>query len=172
MAAVAVALPGAARAAGQAPGAPQATPVGNPASWFPADAYPPQAKAAGMEGRTAFSLNIDDKGRITGCNITSSSGSTLLDSRTCELLVTNARFKPATNAQGQAVAGTWNSAMVWKLSAPAALQDPDAYQDDSGPSQAEIYNQTLTDAKRAALEAKDGSDDGGAQGGGGGDDNQ
>lgn len=163
-------LPGAAMAqsatasSASASGVAAATPIGNPASWFPADAYPPEAKAKGIEGRTAFSLDVDDKGRVTGCNITSSSGSPLLDSTTCMLLVTNARFKPAENAQGRDVAGTWSSAMVWKLAGATGPAEEDT-QFDRGLSPAEAYNQSLTQEKDAALAAKGDSDD---QGGGGG----
>lgn len=144
---------------------PHATPVGSPGSWFPADAYPPEAKAAGLQGRTAFTLDLDPQGRITSCNITQSSGSALLDSTTCTLLVTNGRFRPAHDAQGQAVAGTWSSAMVWQLAAPEAPA-PDTIDDFNGISPAEAYNQSLTDQKRAA-EAASGSDSDQGQGGGG-----
>lgn len=101
-----------------APSRPQATPDGNPAAWFPQDAYPPEAKAAGVEGRTAFSLDVDAKGRVTACNVTESSGSPLLDSTTCNLLIANAHFKPAKDPKGHAVAGVWTSGMRWKLTAP------------------------------------------------------
>ena len=145
---------------------PKATPIGSPASWFPADAYPPQAKAAGLQGRTAFTLDLDDKGRITSCNITTSSGSPLLDSTTCTLLVTNGRFQPARNTQGQPIAGTWSSAMVWQLTAPEAPA-PDTIDDFNGISPAEAYNESLTDQKHAAEAAAD-PDQGQGQGGGGG----
>jgi TonB family protein len=142
-------------------GRPLASPIGNPGDWFPADAYPPEAKAAGMQGRTAFQLDIDDKGRITSCNITSSSGSPLLDSTTCALLVTNGRFAPARGADGRAVPGSWSSAMVWKLTVdtpelPAGIAQ-------SGMSPAEAYNQSLTDEAHAA-EAAQGASQGQGQG--------
>src|SRR3546814_11551770 len=41
-------------------------PIGNPADWFPADAYPPAAKASGAAGRTGFAVDIDAKGREIG----------------------------------------------------------------------------------------------------------
>jgi TonB family protein len=147
---------------------PTATPIGSPAAWFPADAYPPEAKAAGIQGRTAFKLDLDPQGRITECDVTQSSGSALLDSTTCQLLVTNARFKPAHNAQGQAVAGTWSSAMVWQLAAPEA-PPPETINDFTGISPADAYNQSLTDAMHAQQQAEH-PDQGG--GGGGGDDGQ
>lgn len=142
---------------------PKATPIGSPAAWFPADAYPPEAKAAGLQGRTAFTLDIDARGRITGCNITASSGSALLDSTTCTLLVTNGRFQAAHDAAGRPVAGTWSSAMVWQLAAPEAPA-PETIDDFGGISPAEAYNQSLTDQKHAAEAAAD-PDQGQDQGG-------
>jgi TonB family protein len=133
---------------------PSATPIGSPASWFPADAYPPSARAAGMQGRTAFTLDLDAQGRITSCNITSSSGSPLLDSTTCNLLVSNARFKPAHDPSGRAVAGTWSSAMVWKLAADEA-PPPETINDAGSLSPAEAYNESLTQAKHASEAASD-----------------
>ena len=99
------------------------TPIGDPASWFPADAYPPSAKAEGAEGRTVFSVNVDARGRVTSCNILQSSGTPLLDSTTCALAVTNGHFNPAVDASGKPVAGVWKSAMRWQLSAPLPAED-------------------------------------------------
>lgn len=111
-----------------APAPPRAKPIGNPASWFPADAYPPAARNAGAEGRTVFSLDIDALGRIMRCNIVTSSGSELLDNTTCDLLVINGRFEPAHDASGRPVAGTWQSGMRWKL-----VQDSPSFEDDETP---------------------------------------
>jgi protein TonB len=102
---------------------PKPTPIGDPASWFPADAYPPTAKAEGAEGRTVFSVNVDAQGRVTSCNIVKTSGTPLLDSTTCALVVTNGRFKPAVDASGKPVAGVWKSAMVWQLSTALPTDD-------------------------------------------------
>lgn len=96
---------------------PKPTPIGNPGEWFPADAYPQVARDINAEGRTAFSLDIDAAGRIMTCNIVESSGSAILDSTTCSLLISNGRFKPALDKKGKPVAGTWSSAMRWKLTA-------------------------------------------------------
>lgn len=101
---------------------PQATPIGNPGEWLTADAYPPEARVQGVEGRTVFSLDIDAGGHITACNITESSLSDLLDSMTCSLLIANGRFKPAVNAAGKPVPGKWGSAMRWKLEEAAAVE--------------------------------------------------
>ncbi|OYY90261.1 MAG: hypothetical protein B7Y45_08140 [Sphingomonas sp. 28-66-16] len=109
------AKPAAAATPTPAPGGSPPTPIGNPGSWFPADSYPPAAKAASQEGRTAFSLDIDNRGRILACNIIESSGSELLDSTTCSQLIANGRFKPAVDASGKPIAGKFRSAMRWAL---------------------------------------------------------
>lgn len=142
-------------AASAAPaGAPMATPIGNPGDWFPADAYPPEARAKGMQGRTEFKLELDPKGRITECDISKSSGSPLLDSTTCALLVTNARFKPAVNASGQPVAGEWRSAMVWQL-ANAAPNILEGFTGQEGKSPAEIYNESVSAEQKQEQQAQD-----------------
>jgi protein TonB len=95
--------------------APSPTPIGDPGTWVTAADYPASSSAAGHQGRTVFALDVDTKGRVTGCRVLQSSGFPLLDNTTCTAMVTNARFKPATAADGRAVAGAWESAMDWKL---------------------------------------------------------
>lgn len=143
-------------------GLPQATPIGNVSDWFPPDAYPSQAKAQGLEGRTEFKLDIDSQGRITECDIAQSSGSPLLDSTTCALLVTNGRFKPARDASGRAVASVWQSAMVWKL-ANAAPDVLEGYSGQQGKSPAEIYNDAVSAEQKQAQQAQDPHQGGGDQ---------
>lgn len=133
---------------------PVATPIGNPADWFPADAYPPEARAAGVQGRTEFKLELDSQGRITECDIAKSSGSPLLDSTTCALLVTNARFKPAHDVVGKPVPGTWQSAMVWQL-ATAKPDILEGFSGQSGKSPAEIYNESVSAEQKQAQQAQD-----------------
>jgi len=90
-------------------------PVGVLADWFPADSYPPQARALGIEGRVTFALDIDARGRITQCHILEGSGSDLLDSATCTQAIINGRFRPGRDAAGKPVAKPWRSTMRWKL---------------------------------------------------------
>jgi protein TonB len=102
---------------------PTPTPLGNPSAWISTADYPPAASAAGQEGRTVFALDVDNKGRVTGCRIIQSSGSPLLDNTTCSSMVVNARFKPAVGANGKPVAGAWQSAMQWKLQTTEPVDD-------------------------------------------------
>ena len=98
-------------------------PIGNIGDWFPADSYPPQARALGLEGRVAFALDIDARGRITQCHVLEKSGSDLLDSATCTQAIINGRFRPGRDDAGKPVAKPWRSTMRWKLAEGAAAGD-------------------------------------------------
>jgi periplasmic protein TonB len=102
---------------------PSPTPLGDPSSWISTADYPAAASAAGQEGRTVFALDVDNKGRVTGCRVIQSSGSALLDNTTCSSMVVNARFKPAKGADGKPVAAAWQSAMQWRLQTAAPADD-------------------------------------------------
>jgi TonB family protein len=77
--------------------------------------YPDAAVREGAEGRTGFTLNVDARGRVTNCTIEQSSGSTLLDEVTCRLMMTRARFLPARDVAGSAIADTYSSTINWVL---------------------------------------------------------
>jgi TonB family protein len=87
--------------------------------------YPAAALRAGEEGMVAFTLTVDPSGRATGCAITESSGSALLDSTTCSLLVRRARFRPATDEGGRPVTGTFRSKVIWRLPPPPPPPPPE-----------------------------------------------
>lgn len=90
------------------------TPKGAPQSWVLNSDYPDADLRARHEGRMSFTLQIDAKGRVTDCVITSSSGHESLDKTTCSLLMKRARFDPAENAAGQKIAGSWASRFTWE----------------------------------------------------------
>src|SRR5687767_4629825 len=54
--------------------------------------YPAEALRNEQEGTVGFRLHVGADGRVTKCNITSSSGHVSLDSATCQLLTARARF--------------------------------------------------------------------------------
>jgi protein TonB len=90
-------------------------PASHPPTWITYRDYPQQALRAGEQGKVAFRLDVAANGRVTGCTITLSSGSELLDSTACRLLKRRARFTPARNAAGEKVAGTWSNAFAWSM---------------------------------------------------------
>lgn len=97
---------------------PRATPIGNPGTWIPADAYPPAAKASAEEGRVTFKLTIDETGSVSDCKVTTSSESPLLDETTCNLMMANGRFSPPRDKKNRPTASQWSSSVRWKLEAP------------------------------------------------------
>lgn len=91
------------------------TPRGNPASWATNDDYPPSAQRDGAQGTTGFSLTVGPDGRVTGCSVTSSSGSSILDDTTCRLVTRRARFNPGKDTTGAAVGGQFSSRIRWQI---------------------------------------------------------
>lgn len=82
--------------------------------------YPPKALAAGEQGRVSFRITLDEKGELTSCDVTKSSGYASLDSETCDLMQRYARFTPEVNSEGRSVTATRNGFVNWQLP-PAAL---------------------------------------------------
>jgi len=92
-----------------------AEPRGNPGSWATPDDYPSRALNEEREGVTGFSVSIDANGRVTACRITRSSGHPDLDDATCKNITRRARFKPATDGNGDPVSDTWASSVRWQI---------------------------------------------------------
>jgi len=77
--------------------------------------YPAEAVAARAQGNTSVTLTVHPTGRVTGCMVTESSGSSILDAATCRLLVSRARFHAAQDAAGNPQMGTFATVMTWRL---------------------------------------------------------
>lgn len=96
--------------------APQAArPRNDPARWITTNDYRSSWIARELTGTARFRLDIAADGRVTGCAITGSTGHAALDMATCRLLEQRARFEPARNAKGDAVAGSFVNAVRWEL---------------------------------------------------------
>lgn len=96
-------------------GARAPVPCGAPGSWMTADDYPLSALRDGRTGNTSYALDIDDAGRVTSCNVTASSGTLALDTATCDLMRTRARYLPARDDAGKAVSASIRSTLRWEL---------------------------------------------------------
>lgn len=100
---------------GASPAVEGATPKADlPALVHPQD-YPASALRARESGRVEFRLDVGLTGRVEGCTITRSSGSSALDSTTCRLMRSRARFTPARDAQGNPALARYPGAVTWKL---------------------------------------------------------
>jgi TonB family protein len=91
------------------------TPVENPGQWFGADSYPAEAIRAGAQGRVVVRLNIDEYGTPSQCYVAVSAGNAGLDTATCNLAMTRARFKPGRDERGRALRSTFLLPVRWVL---------------------------------------------------------
>ncbi|MDB5719951.1 MAG: energy transducer TonB [Alphaproteobacteria bacterium] len=77
--------------------------------------YPPSAIRAEEQGTTGFRLEVGPDGRVTNCTVTSSSGSSALDTATCRIMKSRARFTPARDNTGKNTADSASSRIRWVL---------------------------------------------------------
>ena len=92
-----------------------ATPLSPPYTWVTADDYPPAALRAGLEGTTAMRFTVDTSGRVTGCTVSATSGSAMLDHAACDLMELNGRYAPARNAGGNLVKSNMTLRFTWRI---------------------------------------------------------
>jgi protein TonB len=107
-----------------APPAPSTAPIGgglvvptraraNLASYISDADYPSAGHAQHMQGTIGFRLAVGTDGRVTNCDILSSSGFPLLDETTCALLTARARFTPARDARGNPTTDVVSARISW-----------------------------------------------------------
>ena len=116
-----------ARPAPPAPAAPPAPPPprisqaaqakGSLTSLFSTDDYPQAAIRSEEQGTTAVGLTIGTDGRVSGCSVSSSSGSSSLDRATCDIIRKRARFTPAKDQNGAPISGSFSQRIRWQLPA-------------------------------------------------------
>lgn len=93
----------------------QPTPRGRPGDWVTTNDYPSRALREEREGTTGFRLSVGPDGRVTNCEVTSSSGSPDLDQATCDNLRRRARFNAATDGDGNPTSGSYSSRTRWVI---------------------------------------------------------
>jgi protein TonB len=89
----------------------------NLSSYISDSDYPASAIRAEQQGTTGFRLSIGTDGRVTGCTITSSSGSPALDDAVCRIMRSRARFTPARDDHGNPTTDSTSSRIRWVLPA-------------------------------------------------------
>jgi protein TonB len=90
---------------------------GNLPALFSTDDYPASALRNEEAGTTTVRLDIGPDGRVSACTITGSSGSSALDSATCRILRSRARFSPATDSSGAKVSDSMTQRIRWQIPA-------------------------------------------------------
>lgn len=78
--------------------------------------YPRRAAQEEIEGTVGVRVTVTPDGRATGCQVTSSSGSNLLDEAACKDLERYGRFEPALNDDGVPISASWATRITYKLS--------------------------------------------------------
>ena len=91
------------------------TPRGNPGRWATNDDYPARAMREEREGTAGFRVTYNVEGRVTSCDITSSSGHADLDAETCKLITRRGRFNPGKDRAGNPTGGTYSNRIRWQI---------------------------------------------------------
>ncbi len=92
-----------------------ARPRGNAQSWVTTDDYPSSAQREGAEGTTGTRMTISAEGRVTACDVTSSSGNSALDQAACRNLMRRARYEPALDRDGHPISASATRNVRWQL---------------------------------------------------------
>jgi periplasmic protein TonB len=88
-------------------------PRSDPGRWFTDVDYPSRAARNEERGTVLYALVVGIDGRASACSIRVSSGSAVLDAETCKIAMRRARFNPATDADGNAIAGEFRGYVEW-----------------------------------------------------------
>jgi len=77
--------------------------------------YPSRALREETEGTVGVRVTINADGRVSGCQVSGSSGSSILDAAACKGMERYARFNPALDAAGNPTSGSFSTRIVYRL---------------------------------------------------------
>ena len=77
--------------------------------------YPRRAAQEEIEGTVGVRVTVTPDGKATGCSVTSSSGSDILDGAACKDLERYGRFDPALDDDGNPISASWSTRITYKL---------------------------------------------------------
>jgi len=77
--------------------------------------YPRRAAQEEIEGTVDVRCTVTTEGKATGCTVTSSSGSDILDGAATKAVERYARFDPALNDDGVPINASWSTRITYKL---------------------------------------------------------
>ena len=92
-----------------------ASPKSNPGGWATTNDYPSRALREEREGTTGFRVSVGPDGRVSDCQVTSSSGHADLDQATCDNVRRRARFTPAMDGEGNPTTGSYSNRIRWVI---------------------------------------------------------
>jgi TonB family protein len=88
-----------------------------PSRWFDSGVYPAEAVRAKAQGNSRVSVTVDRWGYPAACKVVASAGHQSLDALACREIMARGRFFPALDKAGAAVAGVWETTVVWRVPA-------------------------------------------------------
>jgi protein TonB len=77
--------------------------------------YPARALREEIEGTVGVRVTVTADGRATGCSVTASSGSDILDAAACAGMERYARFDPALDDAGNPTTGSYSTRITYRL---------------------------------------------------------
>ncbi len=77
--------------------------------------YPSRAIREEVEGTVGVRVTVTAEGRAANCQVTRSSGSSVLDQAACRGMERYARFNPALDAAGNETSGSYSTAITYRL---------------------------------------------------------
>ncbi|MEP5936902.1 MAG: energy transducer TonB [Erythrobacter sp.] len=77
--------------------------------------YPSRALREETEGTVGVRVTVNADGRVSACNVTGSSGSSILDAAACKGMQRYARFNPALDAGGNPTTGSFSTRITYRL---------------------------------------------------------
>ncbi len=77
--------------------------------------YPSRALREEIEGTVGVRVTVTANGRAANCQVTSSSGSSILDQAACRGMERYARFNPALDAAGNETTGSYSTRITYRL---------------------------------------------------------
>jgi len=77
--------------------------------------YPSRALREEVEGNVGVSVTISANGRVSGCRVTRSSGSKILDDAACKGMSRYARFNEALDDAGNPTSGSYATTITYRL---------------------------------------------------------
>lgn len=92
-----------------------AKPADDPGSWITSDDYPPSALRENLQGAVGMRYTIQPDGHVRDCTVTKSSGSALLDGTACGIFTLHARYWPARDRTGRAIAAVERQTVRWQI---------------------------------------------------------
>lgn len=90
-------------------------PRGSSANWVTQIDYPTREINLGHEGLTRVRLTVSPNGKVSGCEVTATSGWPGLDSTACNKLTARGKFDPAKDSSGQVATGVFSTSVRWQL---------------------------------------------------------